>query len=614
MATSAFAGNTLVPGNLESYSTIYSIGIEWSISGDDNHNATCNVQYRLSGSGPFLNAKPLYRVDFQGLNTLAGSILFLEPNQSYEVKLTLSDPDGGGSTMTKTIATKPIPSIPSGGNTYHVTPGNGGGNGTIGNPFKGIPAAQNAVAPGDICLLHGGNYGGPFTFANSGSSGNHIVWQAAGDGDPIIDGVRVQADFLWFDGIRVDDQEHGIRSKDHAAKNVVVMNCKFNQNERAIYLYDGGECWYIVDNIIVGNNNPDVFQTRGEGVDLWHTSGHTVAYNTISRVADGISYPHKNVDIFNNDIFDTSDDGIELDYSIANNRLWRNRITNPFNYGISAQPQDGAPYYVIYNQVSVRGDQGVLKLVDRSDRALIAHNTFIISEGPVEWGSQFLNNFEIKNNLWISIKDHYVWSNNQSTTTNWKTDFDHDGFDWGGNDWAFKWDDQRLENIVDFYNLTGQESNGIKVNHETCFDSLSYSIDPINSQLYVFERQYNVLNSNCNAKDAGVVLVGINEDFLGSAPDLGAYEIGQPLPHYGARASCSIATVIWQGSVNGHWYESTGSWTSNNFPGECDEVMIPTGSSLTLQAGQTSSILTLDLQLGVQCTIEQGAELSVKSP
>ena len=37
------------------------------------------------------------------------------------------------------------------------------------------------------------------------------------------------------------------------------------------------------------------------------------------------------------------------------------------------------------------------------------------------------------------------------------------------------------------------------------------------------------------AIDAGVVLPTINDGFTGKAPDLGAYEFGQPLPQYGPR-------------------------------------------------------------------------------
>ena len=37
------------------------------------------------------------------------------------------------------------------------------------------------------------------------------------------------------------------------------------------------------------------------------------------------------------------------------------------------------------------------------------------------------------------------------------------------------------------------------------------------------------------AIDKGAALPTINDDFTGRAPDLGAYELDRPLPHYGPR-------------------------------------------------------------------------------
>jgi hypothetical protein len=45
------------------------------------------------------------------------------------------------------------------------------------------------------------------------------------------------------------------------------------------------------------------------------------------------------------------------------------------------------------------------------------------------------------------------------------------------------------------------------------------------------------LKAGCNAVDAGAVLPNINDGFAGPAPDLGAYELGQPLPVYGPRGA-----------------------------------------------------------------------------
>lgn len=317
--------------------------------------------------------------------------------------------------------------------------------------------------------------------------------------------------------------------------------------------------------------------------------------------------------MFGNDIFDTSDDGIEFDYGHANNRAWKNRITNLFNNGISFQPMDGAPYYVLHNQVAVLNDQSVLKLRDRSDRALIAHNTFICNSGPMASGSEFLVNFEIKNNLWISIQDRYAWENGSKTPINWKTDFNHDGFDWGNYQYAFKWGD-RLDDIPEFYDSTGQEFNGIRIDHGTCFDSLGYAPDSSNPPMVdSFYLQYYTIKSSCIAKNAGIYLPNINEGYLGASPDLGAYEIGKPLPHYGVRALCNLIEVNqWTGPNNAYWHANPSYWSLNRIPSSCDQVLIGNGSSIIVASGLTALAYTLQVEPSASLTTEYGAQLFVQ--
>jgi hypothetical protein len=43
------------------------------------------------------------------------------------------------------------------------------------------------------------------------------------------------------------------------------------------------------------------------------------------------------------------------------------------------------------------------------------------------------------------------------------------------------------------------------------------------------------LSPNSPAIDRGVVIPNITDGYVGKAPDLGAMEQGQPLPHYGPR-------------------------------------------------------------------------------
>jgi len=557
--TIVLSANITVPGAFRSYTTIYSIGFEWDIAGDDDHDATCGVHYRKQGSVIWKEALPLYRVDYlppepvnganQHFNGFAGSILFLEPGKHYEVRLDLVDPDGGADSRNENIVTRAYPTKPIGGRTLHVAPGSGGGNGSASNPFQGIEAAQNVARAGDIFLLHTGKYdgfdgNGEIQLNVAGAPGKYIVWQAFGDSDVIFDPVRIAADYIWLEGVHVKghanvDNEYGLRTY-NSPEHVVIVKNTFTYFYYSIALNHGGNNWLITDNTIVGDkdviNEPDDSSSwGGEGIELEHTSGHTVAYNSISRVADGISYPDHNCDIFGNDIFDVTDDGIEPDYGYANIRIWENRISNARHNGFSFQPMNGGPWYFIRNQVAAPLES-CLKLRQIS-RVLLAHNLFVGWAGALAYGSEGMLNFQSNNNIWITVTDGYVWENGEGGAAGRRTNLDYDGFDWGSSGYAFKWgSNARYHDLHEFQNATGLEPHGIHINRDTSFATFDVPQAPPASM----PLQYMTLKHGSNAIDAGIVLPGINDDFSGSAPDLGPFEIGAPLPHYGPRTGIDI--------------------------------------------------------------------------
>ena len=94
------------------------------------------MEFRVAGTTAWRSALSLVRVDYNGSNMLAGSILFLSPNAAYEIRLTLADPDGGATTQTVAVTTRPVPVMPVSGRSFHVVPGSGGGNGSSANPFR----------------------------------------------------------------------------------------------------------------------------------------------------------------------------------------------------------------------------------------------------------------------------------------------------------------------------------------------------------------------------------------------------------------------------------------------------------------------------------------------
>lgn len=528
---SANAGaDPVTPGDIDSYSTPQSIGIEWDVTGDSNHNAAVAVEYSVEGAGDWKPAMPLLRMDSKGRNMLAGSILFLRGATSYEVRLVMSDPDGGGETRTVTVATRPVPELAAGGPVYHVVPGSGGGSGTETDPYRGIAAAQQNASSGDTFRLHAGDYGGPVTFDRGGSGDGYVAWVAAGDGPAHFDGVLVGADRIWLEGLEIVLDDNALRSST-GTSDVVIKGNTITGCHYCIHLRDTDQNWWISDNAIIGNEPPTSGSLSGEGIELQHSSGHTVAYNSISYVADGISYPSRNVDIFGNDIFECSDDGIEPDYGFENIRVWGNRIHHAHNNGFSFQPMDGGPWYVLRNQI-IGYEQSALKFRDVT-HAFVAHNTFVAWTRVLQDGAGWLRNMKIRNNVLVTMTGDYIIEDtgNSGVDDNWRTDLDYDGVAWGQSSLPkFKWFNVRYDDLAAFQAASGQEAHAVEM-PLSCFETLEVPGPPP----AVIPPQHVVLAEGCIGIDAGEVLPNINDDYVGSAPDLGAHERGAPPLHYGPR-------------------------------------------------------------------------------
>ena len=119
----------------------------------------------------------------------------------------------------------------------------------------------------------------------------------------------------------------------------------------------------------------------------------------------------------------------------------------------------------------------------------------------------------------------------------WKTDVDYDGFDWGQVPVPFSWDQPGKAwngkglDLQSLSTAVGIEQHAIRVEKEKIFeipDIGAYSLES-------YPEKRLTLKKDCNAIDAGAPVPNIADEFTGKAPDLGAYEFGQPLPHYGPR-------------------------------------------------------------------------------
>ena len=146
----------VVPGELFTEPpTLINLGFEWLIQGDENRNARVEVWYRKTGEASWQDALPMLRLNGERIysesrldiitpNMFAGSVLNLDPDTRYEVKFSISDPDGvvGNSERLATVSTRAEPEPYTGGREFHVYPH--GHEGEKQEPaFEGLMCAYN---------------------------------------------------------------------------------------------------------------------------------------------------------------------------------------------------------------------------------------------------------------------------------------------------------------------------------------------------------------------------------------------------------------------------------------------------------------------------------------
>lgn len=218
-----------------------------------------------------------------------------------------------------------------------------------------------------------------------------------------------------------------------------------------------------------------------------------------------------------------------MDYSEHNTRCFDNRLTNVFQ-GISVQPIHGGPVYVfrnaLYNVV-----QETFKMHNGPSGGLFFHNTSVKAGMPlVLYTSQRVSNFIMRNNLFVGTTGNYAY---ECTAPMRDCDFDYDGF---GGEWKqfLKWNRVRYATMAAARESAGVYRHAVRVETASLFAS---GLKPPTDPKQQFDPRMNDLRlkPGSTAIDAGAVLHNINDSYKGQAPDLGAYELGQDLPHYGPR-------------------------------------------------------------------------------
>ncbi len=538
-ANSAAAGNAAKAGKVvEESPTLKCLGVRWFVAGDDNQNAQVLVGYRKVGEAKWRRGLNLFRVDSSGMRKavrppagetlFAGSVFDLEEDTEYEVKLVLSDPDGVGAERILQMKTWAEPKMPPGGRTVDVRPG-------------GLAAALGQSKPDDTLRLAPGVYRGTFA-PKSGTSERPIAIVGSPGGKTILDGQGssnvISASGLhdvFFENLALQNAKYGIAVNEGAR--ITVRRCTIRDVDYGFVAQRNGDRQqriYIADNVMTGRSRwprTEGIESR-RGVQIAGT-GHVVCYNRISNFADAIDtfsvYPCAAIDFYGNDISECTDDGIEMDYSEHNTRCFDNRLTNVFQ-AISAQPAQGGPVYIFRNAMYNVG-HATFKLHNNTSGVLLFHNTSVRTGMPLVLSThETVTNCVSRNNLFIGTAGNYAY---ETTAKMRDCDFNYDGF---GGQWTkfLKWNKVRYDSIEAVRQKAPVYRHVIRVDPRGLFQSGVQAPGDIKTQFPPKTNDLRLSHRN-RAIDAGVVLPNINDNFAGKAPDLGAYELGSPMPHYGPR-------------------------------------------------------------------------------
>ena len=545
--------NATIPGEISTpYPTLTCLAVEWLIEGDDNQNGEVKVSYKVAGDDKWLPAMPLVRVPAESTgnrtrptytwkNKHSGSIFNLKPDTEYEIRLSLSDPDGGEATEIVKAQTRPVPSEARDSRIIKVTP-------------RTLEKAAMHAEPGDILLLSPGYYDS-FAMPVDGEPGKPIVIRAD-NAHPVIGSTFNSVNLEHRQNVIIDGLTVWGPVLLRWAENVAVRYCNIESQFGIIAQQQPGcrNC-YIADNTVSykmpwvaeGTGSGSIWggpANIGEGIEVTGP-GNVICYNRVSGYRDCIStmedlwvYDQMCIDIYNNDISEGPDDGIEADFAMNNCRIMHNRITN-CGMGLSSQPGLGGPVYFIRN-VMYNISMAPFKLERRSYGNLFLHNTVVKSgDGLFEHHGQnaFFRTWWF-NNLCIGgsgggKRGRYSGGEGLAVALpgyNATCKFDYNAVGTVNTPFAGLVGDQRFESIEGMHRLTGG-GHCVQVNMDVFAADIAFP-DPVFPERPPQDLR---IATGSPAADAALLLPNINDGFTGQAPDIGAYEIGKPLPRYGPR-------------------------------------------------------------------------------
>ena len=342
-------------------------------------------------------------------------------------------------------------------------------------------------------------------------------------------------DWLWIEGFEMQfygtqSSRSGIYAKD--ASHIVIRKNKIHNIQLGIFINWTGGDERGNDTRIEYNEiyDPPVNEwawddvkgssMEGTGIVLRGHIGAIVRENKIHNFFNGIYTGSSaanvlnnaevafDIDVYNNHIYDISDDALEPEGACVNHRFRNNTVDSAF-VGLSLAPITIGPTWVLRSTFSNYTERGI-KWANNSDGiVLIYHNTFWTMAEDIA-AMDFItpaHNATLRNN---------IFQNNGYAI--YEVRWGSSNHDWDNNNWysshspLFKWEGAGFADITAFCSATGQACNS----HSELPNLRNPNIGDF------------TLNASSTNIDQGVVILGINDSFNDTAPDIGRYEYRSP--------------------------------------------------------------------------------------
>lgn len=321
--------------------------------------------------------------------------------------------------------------------------------------------------------------------------------------------------------------------------------------------------------------------------------GHVVAHNYIANFHDGIdvetygnpdgssaidgpAYPPREfwdrrpvaIDFYNNYLTNFHDNAIEIDGSLHNIRVMRNLMLNSASHPMCNQPAGGGPVYWIRNIV-YHAPAGSTRMTSGAAGVLFYNNTVLteIAAGSSA-NSHWRNNlvlgenaapaiFSVTTNTNYSSSDYNGFRPNPGATA---------AFQWTSPEWSVAaifgeapaaqgvpasaaaaaterdgpnraLETRRFASLDAYVSATHQDQHSVLVDYDVFVHVPRLDAKDLKTvqRLYTDKDADFRLKPGSAAVDRGLVLPNVTDGFAGSAPDLGALELGRAVPVYGPR-------------------------------------------------------------------------------